>query len=100
MMRQGASSPSELVVGPTGSGRWSALRVQGVDRSARSAAIATLLMDRHGVVTRGAMGIEDIPGSFAAVYRGLAALEDTGSARRGYFLAGPAASQLAPGPEA
>src|SRR5699024_8794938 len=27
MMRQGASSPSELVVGPTGSGRWSALRV-------------------------------------------------------------------------
>lgn len=96
MMRQGASSPSELVVGPTGSGRWSALRVQDVDRSARSAAIATLLMDRHGVVTRGAMGIEDIPGSFAAVYRVLTALEDTGSARRGYFVDGLGASQFAP----
>ena len=96
MMRQGASSPSELVTGPTGTGRWSALRVAEVDHSARSAAIATLLMDRHGVVTRGAMGVEDIPGSFAAVYRVLTALEDTGSTRRGYFVDGLGASQFAP----
>ena len=96
MMRQGATSPTELVVGPAGSGRWSALRVQEVDQSARSAAIATLLMDRHGVVTRGAMDIEDIPGSFAAVYRVLTALEDAGSTRRGYFVDGLGASQFAP----
>lgn len=96
MMRQGASSPSELITGPSGAGRWSALRVAEIDHSARSAAIATLLMDRHGVVNRGAMGVEDIPGSFAAVYRVLSALEDTGSARRGYFVDGLGASQFAP----
>src|SRR5690625_3562349 len=96
MMRPGASAPADPIVGPGGSGRWSALRVQEVDRSVRSAAVATLLMDRHGVVTRGAMDIEDIPGSFAAVYRVLTALEDTGSARRGYFVDGLGASQFAP----
>ncbi|MGO2046241.1 MAG: Lhr family helicase, partial [Brachybacterium tyrofermentans] len=96
MMRQGASSVSELVTGPTGAGRWSAVRVEAVDPSARAAALATLLLDRHGVVTRGAMDVEDIPGSFAAVYRVLAVLEENGSCRRGYFVDGLGASQFAP----
>src|SRR5699024_5603621 len=43
MMRQGASSVSELVPGPVGAGRWSALRVEAVDPGARAAALATLL---------------------------------------------------------
>src|SRR5699024_4626081 len=62
MMRQGASSVSELAEGPVGAGRWSAVRVEPVDPAARAAALATLLLDRHGVVTRGAMDVEDIPG--------------------------------------
>src|SRR5699024_3079006 len=92
----GASSPAELVTGPSVTGRWSALQLEPVDDTARSAAVATLLLDRHGVVTRGAMGVEDIPGSFAAVYRVLAALEENGSCRRGYFVDGLGASQFAP----
>ncbi|MGO3290826.1 ATP-dependent helicase [Brachybacterium sp.] len=96
MLRQGASSVSELVAGPVGAGRWSAVRFEGVDPSARAAAIATLLLDRHGVVTRGAMDVEDVPGGFAAVYRVLGALEENGACRRGYFIDGLGASQFAP----
>ncbi|WP_341855705.1 hypothetical protein [Brachybacterium sp. GPGPB12] len=96
MMRQSASSPSELVTGPVGAGRWSAVRVEPVDPAARAAALATSLLDRHGVVTRGAMDVEDVPGGFAAVYRVLAALEENGSRRRGYFVDGLGASQFAP----
>ncbi|ATG54509.1 ATP-dependent helicase [Brachybacterium ginsengisoli] len=96
MMRQGVSSVSELATGAAGAGRWSAVRVEAVDPSARSAALATLLLDRHGVVTRGAMDVEDIPGGFAAVYRVLAVLEENGSCRRGYFVDGLGASQFAP----
>ncbi|PWH04918.1 ATP-dependent helicase [Brachybacterium endophyticum] len=96
MMRQGASDPSQLVTGPMGAGRWSALRIEQVDASARAAAVATLLLDRHGVVTRGAMDVEDVPGSFAAVYRVLSALEENGTCRRGYFVDGLGASQFAP----
>src|SRR5699024_10325113 len=50
MMRQGAASVSELAEGPVGAGRWSAVRVEPVDPAARAAALATLLLDRHGVV--------------------------------------------------
>ncbi|MGO1409190.1 MAG: ATP-dependent helicase [Brachybacterium sp.] len=96
MMRQGVSSVSELAHGPIGAGRWSAVRVEGVDPAARAAALATLLLDRHGVVTRGAMDVEDIPGGFAAVYRVLAVLEENGSCRRGYFVDHLGASQFAP----
>ena len=96
MMRQGASSPSELVTGPVGAGRWSAVRVEPVDPAARSAALATLLLDRHGVVTRGAMDVEDVPGGFAGVYRVLSVLEENGSCLRGYFVDGLGASQFAP----
>ncbi|WP_394216785.1 ATP-dependent helicase [Brachybacterium vulturis] len=96
MMRQGASSVSDLVPGPVGAGRWSAVRVEGVDPAARAAALATLLLDRHGVVTRGAMDIEEVPGGFAAVYRVLATLEENGACRRGYFVDGLGASQFAP----
>jgi ATP-dependent Lhr-like helicase len=96
MMRQGAASPAELVTGPVGAGRWSAVRVERVDPAARSAALATLLLDRHGVVTRGAMDVEDVPGGFAGVYRVLSVLEENGSCRRGYFVDGLGASQFAP----
>lgn len=96
MLRAGATTPEQLVTGPSGAGRWSAVRVEPVDPAARSAALATLLLDRHGVVTRGAMSVEDVPGSFAAVYRVLSALEEGGQCRRGYFVDGLGASQFAP----
>nr|WP_259557200.1 ATP-dependent helicase [Brachybacterium sillae] len=81
--------------GGIGSGRWSAVRVDPLEPGARSVALATLLLDRHAILTRGAFTVEDIPGSFAAVYRTLAAMEDSGAVRRGYFLDGLGASQFA-----
>jgi ATP-dependent Lhr-like helicase len=79
-------------------GRWSALPVVDADPTRRSHAIAEGLLERHGVVTRGAVTAEGVPGGFAAVYRVLAAFEDAGRTRRGYFVAGLGAAQFgAPG---
>ncbi|MGP9693324.1 ATP-dependent helicase [Brachybacterium sp. AOP25-B2-12] len=96
MLRTGGPTVADVAAGPVGAGRWSAVRVAPVDPSARAAALATLLLDRHGVVTRGAMSVEDVPGSFAAVYRVLSTLEEAGQCRRGYFVDGLGASQFAP----
>ncbi|MDO4917819.1 MAG: hypothetical protein Q3974_09440 [Rothia sp. (in: high G+C Gram-positive bacteria)] len=60
-----------------------------------AAARAELLMDRYGVLTRGAVALEDSPGGFAAVYRVLSAAEEKGLARRGYFIEGLGAAQFA-----
>jgi ATP-dependent Lhr-like helicase len=61
----------------------------------RAHAAAELLLERHGVVTRGAVVAERVPGGFAAAYRVLAAFEDAGRVRRGYFVEGLGASQFA-----
>ncbi len=55
----------------------------------------TLLLERHGVVTRGAVVAEQVTGGFAAVYPVLSALEERGAARRGYFVEGLGAAQFA-----
>src|SRR4030095_663057 len=60
-----------------------------------AAALAETLLDRHGVVTRGAVMAEDVPGGFAGVYPVLAAMEDRGATRRGYFVEGLGAAQVA-----
>jgi ATP-dependent Lhr-like helicase len=54
-----------------------------------------MLLERHGVVTRGAAVAERVPGGFAAAYRVLSAFEDAGRVRRGYFVEGLGASQFA-----
>ena len=58
-------------------------------------ATAEVLLDRYGVVTRGAVVAEEVPGGFAGVYRVLAAAEESGRVRRGYFVEGLGASQFA-----
>ncbi len=80
---------------PIVAGRWSLLPERGVDTTRRSHALAEALLDRHGVVTRGAAQAEGVPGGFAAVYRVLAAFEDAGRCRRGYFVEGLGAAQFA-----
>ena len=62
---------------------------------ARRTRCAETLLDRHGVVTRGAVVAERVSGGFAAVYRVLAAFEETGRCRRGYFVEGLGAAQFA-----
>ena len=47
------------------------------------------------MVTREAVKAEGVPGGFAAVYPALRMLEESGRARRGYFVAGLGAAQFA-----
>ena len=80
---------------PTASGRWSVLPAVVEDPTVRALARTELLLDRYGVVTRGSVEAEDVPGGFAAVYRVLARAEEAGRVRRGYFIEGLGASQFA-----
>jgi ATP-dependent Lhr-like helicase len=65
------------------------------DPTRRAATLAEVLLDRHGVVVRGAVQAERVPGGFAAVYRVLATFEESGRCRRGYFVEGLGAAQFA-----
>jgi ATP-dependent Lhr-like helicase len=76
-------------------GRWTALPPAETDPTVRAVTNAELLLDRYGVLTRGSVVTEDVPGGFAAVYRVLAAAEEAGKVRRGYFVEGLGASQFA-----
>ncbi|WP_095756773.1 DEAD/DEAH box helicase [Streptomyces xinghaiensis] len=80
---------------PTVAGRWSLLPEPEHDPTHRAHALAQTLLDRHGVVTRGAVAAEGVEGGFSAAYRVLAAFEDTGKARRGYVVEGLGAAQFA-----
>ncbi|KRC84439.1 DEAD/DEAH box helicase [Terrabacter sp. Root85] len=79
----------------TGVGRWTSLPPAESDPTVRAVTNAELLLDRYGVLTRGSVVTEDVPGGFAAVYRVLAAAEEAGKVRRGYFVEGLGASQFA-----
>ncbi|MFI9720198.1 ATP-dependent helicase [Streptomyces sp. NPDC052396] len=80
---------------PTVAGRWSLLPAPAPDATHRAHALARTLLDRHGVVTRGAVQAEGVEGGFAAAYRVLAAFEESGQARRGYVVEGLGAAQFA-----
>jgi ATP-dependent Lhr-like helicase len=75
-------------------GRWFLLPERETDPTKRAHAIAESLLERHGVVTRGAVMSERTPGGFAATYRVLAAFEESGRCRRGYFVEGLGAAQF------
>jgi ATP-dependent Lhr-like helicase len=80
---------------PTGVGRWTLLPSAEIDPTVRAVTSAELLLDRYGVLTRGSVVAEDVPGGFAAIYRVLAAAEEAGKVRRGYFVESLGASQFA-----
>ena len=79
---------------PETAGRWSALPPCEADATVRAVARSELLLDRYGIVTRGSVAAEEVTGGFAAVYRVLAAAEDSGRVRRGYFVEGLGAAQF------
>ncbi|MGW6238189.1 ATP-dependent helicase [Streptomyces sp. NPDC055094] len=90
-----AARPASRTGPPTVSGRWSLLPAQEPEPTHRAHALARTLLDRHGVVTRGAVAAEGVAGGFSAVYRVLSAFEDSGQARRGYVVEGLGAAQFA-----
>jgi len=65
------------------------------DPTARTLATAEVLLDRYGILTRGSVVAEEVEGGFSAMYRVLAAAEDTGAVRRGYFVEHLGAAQFA-----
>ena len=77
-------------------GRWSlADRLFRGDPDRR--ALAELLLERQGIVTRDGVRAEGIVGGYSAVYGELKALETLGLARRGYFVEGLGGAQFALG---
>ncbi|MQY15394.1 ATP-dependent RNA helicase SrmB [Streptomyces sp. RB5] len=80
---------------PTVAGRWSLLPGREPDPTVRAHALARTLLDRHGVVTRGAVAAEGVEGGFSAAYRVLSVFEESGQARRGYVVEGLGAAQFA-----
>ncbi len=75
-------------------GRWSLLPTTREDPTVTAYARAEILLDRYGVLTRGSVAAESVPGGFAAVYRVLSAAEEAGRVRRGYFVEGLGAAQF------
>jgi len=80
---------------PSGQGRWSLVQRGGADPTVTAHALATSLLERHGVLTREAVRGEGIAGGFASVYPILRAMEDSGRVRRGYFVSGLGGAQFA-----
>ncbi|MGP3535923.1 DNA glycosylase AlkZ-like family protein [Microbacterium sp. RD1] len=80
---------------PALGGRWSLLPTAEPDATLRATASASLLLDRYGVVTRGAVQSEGVPGGFAQVYRILSGFEEAGHCRRGYVIEKLGAAQFA-----
>jgi ATP-dependent helicase Lhr and Lhr-like helicase len=58
-------------------------------------ALAELLLERQGIITRDGVRGEGIPGGYGAVYGELRALETLGVCRRGYFVEGLGGAQFA-----
>ena len=92
---RGAGSAATPGVGKAMSGRWYRLPEREPDPTLRSYAAAQAMLDRHGVVLRGAIVAEHVPGGFAGVYPVLKAAEESGRVRRGYFIDGLGAAQFA-----
>ena len=90
--------PAPRLGPPAGAGRWSLvapLLDPAPTPTEIAHAIALQLLERQGVVTREAVHAEGTPGGFAGVYPVLRALEESGQARRGWFVAGLGAAQFA-----
>ncbi len=77
-------------------GRWSLAAPLFPGRPDRRA-LAELLLERQGIVTRDGVRGEGIPGGYGAVYSELRALETLGTCRRGYFVEGLGGAQFALG---
>ncbi|WIM87781.1 ATP-dependent helicase [Candidatus Mycobacterium wuenschmannii] len=95
LSRYSVANPQARAADPTVAGRWSALPAPESDSTTRAHHQAELLLNRHGVLTRGAVGAEGIPGGFAMLYKVLTAFEDAGRCQRGYFVESLGGAQFA-----
>jgi len=99
-MRAGRPPMPSRAGPPTAAGRWSLSPVSQPpapkpDPTRRAHARAETFLERHGVLTRGALGTERVAGGFAGVYKVLRAMEESGRCRRGYVVEGLGPAQFA-----
>ncbi|MEJ2860386.1 ATP-dependent helicase [Actinomycetospora flava] len=80
---------------PTAAGRWSGVPAREEEPTRRAQARTEAFLERHGVLTRGALDTERATGGFAGIYPVLRAMEESGRARRGYVIEGLGAAQFA-----
>ena len=92
---RGTTFRSRRLIPPSAEGRWTVVPTPASSPTTWATAMANQLLVRHGVVTRDAAAIEQLPGGFSALYPVLRRLEETGRIRRGYFVAGLGAAQFA-----
>lgn len=93
---RGPRMPSRLGAPAGSEGRWSLrARSSTASETERRAALARSLLDRHGILGREVVHVEDLPGGWSSIYDVLKAMEDAGRVRRGYFVAGLGGAQFA-----
>jgi ATP-dependent helicase Lhr and Lhr-like helicase len=80
------ANPQARTVDATVAGRWSALPAAEQDSTLRAHFSAELLLGRYGVLTKGSVASENLPGGFATLYKVLSLFEDSGRCQRGYFV--------------
>ncbi|NKZ13303.1 ATP-dependent helicase [Mycolicibacterium septicum DSM 44393] len=95
LSRYSVARPHARAADPMVSGRWSALPGAEPDSTVRAHFQAELLLNRHGVLTKGAAAAEGVPGGFATLYKVLSAFEDAGRCQRGYFVESLGGAQFA-----
>ncbi len=89
-------SRSRAAAATSTQGRWSLAEGLFAGEPDRRA-LAELLLERQGIVTRDGVRGEAIQGGYGAVYQQLRSLETLGTCRRGYFVEGLGGAQFALG---
>ncbi|MBB3051886.1 ATP-dependent Lhr-like helicase [Prauserella isguenensis] len=80
---------------PTVAGRWGPTPPRETDPTRRAHARTESFLERHGVLTRGALDTERVTGGFSGIYKVLRGMEDSGQVVRGYVVEGLGAAQFA-----
>ena len=99
----GVRTPGRCRAPALAGGRWSLVADLAAENegsgapteTARVLALARMLLERYGVVSREAVQGEGVPGGFAPLYRVLKQMEESGQVRRGYFVEGLSGAQFA-----
>ncbi|MCP2252214.1 ATP-dependent helicase Lhr and Lhr-like helicase [Prauserella aidingensis] len=80
---------------PTVAGRWGPTPPRETDPTRRAHARTESFLERHGVLTKGALDTERVTGGFSGIYKVLRGMEDSGQVVRGYVVDGLGAAQFA-----
>ncbi|TQJ02046.1 ATP-dependent helicase [Amycolatopsis cihanbeyliensis] len=94
-MRAGRPAMPSRTGPPAVAGRWALTPTREADPTRRTHARTEAFLERHGVLTRGALETERVSGGFSGIYKVLRGMEDSGQIIRGYVVEGLGAAQFA-----